>query len=166
MTHRGEPASIWQLPELRRALAPGRFWTVAGHQCQFPGVDRKKPTRLLSDVEGITDFGLGGWPSFDAAGYYTGPLPHSCGHVHRSLMIGRNRKGGFHTSPTAAYPPGMCKFLATRIFKHWRKHLMPHPPFGDGRTPKLRVRPPRLAEEKERKVVVKEAETGTTPPWR
>ena len=30
-------------------------------------------------------------------------------------MIGRNRKGGFNTSPTAAYPPGMCRFIAARI---------------------------------------------------
>ena len=31
-------------------------------------------------------------------------------------MIGKNRAGGFHTSPTATYPPGMCTFLAERIY--------------------------------------------------
>ena len=32
-THRGEPASIWQLKEIRLALSPGDFCIVAGHQC-------------------------------------------------------------------------------------------------------------------------------------
>ena len=45
MSDRGEPAAIWQLPDLRTAFGTSRFWTVAGHQCQF-GVDYKKPTRL------------------------------------------------------------------------------------------------------------------------
>ena len=51
-THRGHPASTWQLEETRKALGdPGEFTTVAGHQCQF-GVDYAKPTRLLSDLPG------------------------------------------------------------------------------------------------------------------
>ena len=101
-TNGGEPASIWQLPEIRTAFDGTPFVTVAGHQCQFPGVDRKKPTRLLSDIAAMGDFGKRGWPTFDSRGFYTGPLPQSCGHRHRQRMIGRNRKGGFHTSPTAA----------------------------------------------------------------
>ena len=47
---RGVPASIWQLPELRAAFGEFDFVTVAGYQCQFEGVDRPKPTRLLSDI--------------------------------------------------------------------------------------------------------------------
>ena len=54
--HRGEPASIWQLPEIRLAFGEFPYATVAGHQCQFPGVDRAKPTRLLSDILEVTDF--------------------------------------------------------------------------------------------------------------
>jgi hypothetical protein len=30
-------------------------------------------------------------------------------------MIGRRSDGGFNTSPTAAYPEGMCSFLADRL---------------------------------------------------
>ena len=115
---RGEPASIWQLPEIRSAFGDLPCVSVAGHQCQFPGVDRKKPTRLYSDILSIGDFGFIGWPRFDSRGYYLGPLPRACGHSrHKQRTIGRNRKGGFNTSPFAAYPPGMCIFLALRIFK-------------------------------------------------
>ena len=45
----GQPSSIWQLPELRRAYAEFDFVTVARPQCQF-GLDAPKPTRLLSDL--------------------------------------------------------------------------------------------------------------------
>ena len=40
-THRGSPASIWQFPELREIGNASDFVAVAGHQCQYPGVDRK-----------------------------------------------------------------------------------------------------------------------------
>ena len=112
---RGEPASIWQLPQLRKAFGDTPCVTVAGHQCQFPGVDRAKPTRLFSDIASMANFGHVGWPRFDSRGYYLGPLPRSCGHKHRERMIGRRSDGGFNTSPTAAYPEGMCSFLADRL---------------------------------------------------
>ena len=110
MTHRGEPASVWQLPEVRTAFGNNRFSSVAIHQCKF-GVDRAKPTRLLSDLE-LSGVGYLGWPSFDAAGYYAGPLPRHCWHNHKEKMIGHTASGAFHTSPTAAYPPEMCRCLA------------------------------------------------------
>ena len=69
---------------------------------------------------------------FDAGGWYMGPLPHDCGHVHKKSTIGKSKKGGFNTSPTAAYPPEMCRFIATRIFRHWIRHLTKRPPFGGG----------------------------------
>lgn len=112
----GVPASIRQLKELRSAFSEFPFVTVAGYQCQFPGVDRQKPTRLLSDILSLEEFGWKGWPVFDAADNYIGPLPQSCGHTHEQQMIGTLPGGGFATSPTAAYPPGMCKFLAWHIF--------------------------------------------------
>ena len=113
---RGEPASIWQLPEFRAAFGDTPFVSVAGHQCQF-GVDRKKPTQLLSDILEMEDFGSAGWPSFDSRGWYVGPLPMDCGHCHKDKMIRRTAQGGFHTSPTASYPVGMCEFLALRIMQ-------------------------------------------------
>ena len=60
---------------------------------------------------------------FDAAGFYQGPLPDSGGHTganrHKKKTIGRNKAGGFNVSPTAAYPAGMCLFIATLIFGVW-----------------------------------------------
>ena len=129
-THRGEPASIWQLPDLRSAFGCGRFWAVAGHQCQFD-VDFKKPTRIFSDIEGMEDFGFCGWPQFDAGGWYTGPLPKDRGHDSLGQeMIGEKAGGGYNTSPTAAYPPNICEFFAVRMFNHWKRHLISRPPIG------------------------------------
>lgn len=59
-TYRGEPASIWQLDEIRTAFGNAFFWCFAGHQCQFPSVGRAKPTRLHSNVEGLIQFGYPG----------------------------------------------------------------------------------------------------------
>ena len=59
-THRGTPASIWQLPALRKLGKRSGFQSVAVHQCQF-GIDVTKPTRLLSDIPGIAGFGTVGW---------------------------------------------------------------------------------------------------------
>ena len=131
-THRGQPASIWQLPELRKAFGNSQCWTVAGHQCQFPGVDRAKPTRLFSDLVGVHEFGRCGWPTFDAADYYQGPLPRSCGHQHNQKMIGRLSGGGFATAPTAAYPEGMCDFIANLVFNAFRNSKFTESPVGVG----------------------------------
>mgnify|MGYP003333509867 CR=1 FL=1 len=149
-TPRGTPASIWQLPEIRRIgnivrSGPdgGGFTTVGGNQCQFRGVDRKKPTRLLSDLRGIERFGATGWPTFDAAGWYAGPIPRDCGHrYHKQQMIGKNSKGGFATAPTAAYPEGMCEFIATTIFIDWVDSLDVDEPYGGG-VPGSALEPPR-----------------------
>jgi hypothetical protein len=86
-------------------------------------VDRKKPTRLLTDILTFKDFGHPGWPKFDARGFYLGPLPRVCGHNHRQAMIGRGKDGGFNTSPTAAYPEGMCAFIAEHIMRDFLKRL-------------------------------------------
>ena len=117
----GEPASVWQLDETRTAFGDTPFTTVAGHQCQF-GIDASKPTRIYTDLAGAEAFGKTGWPTFDAAGYYTGPLPR-CGHRHKQKTIGRTEDGeGFNTFPMAAYPPKMCEFLAKLIYNDWMEN--------------------------------------------
>ena len=58
----------------------------------------QEPTRLFSDIGSLADFGRMGWPRFDSRDYYVGPLPKECGHRHKQRMIGKNRRGGFHTS--------------------------------------------------------------------
>eukprot|EP00435_Cladocopium_sp_Y103_P004193 s6226_g1.t1 len=50
-------------------------------------------------------------PKFDKLGVYKGPLPKKCGHVHKHKLIGKTAHR-WNTAPSAAYPPGLCKFLA------------------------------------------------------
>ena len=116
----GEPASVWQLPETREVFGGSECFTAAWHRCQLD-LDASKPTRLFSDIPGILDFGLAGWPMFDAARCYVRPSPR-CGHKHKMKQIGQSKKGGFNTSPTAAYSPKMCNFLARVIFEDWIRH--------------------------------------------
>ena len=118
--HQGVPASIWQLPDLRSAFGDAKAVSVAGWQCQFPGVDYSKPTRLFSDIPGIEGFGRVGWPIMDANDNSRGPLPRYCGHSHGTATIGRNADGGYNVSPTAAYPEPMCRWLAARIYDDWK----------------------------------------------
>ena len=60
-----DPASIWQLPEIRQFVgANPDFISVVGHQCQFE-VDYSKPTRLLSNLPNIATFGRMGWQVFN-----------------------------------------------------------------------------------------------------
>ena len=92
-THTGVPASIWQLDDLRSAFGDSKAITVAGWQCQFPGVDIAKPTRLFSDIPGIEEFGRVGWPVLDAHFNSRGPLPRYCGHNHKQRTIGTNDEG-------------------------------------------------------------------------
>ena len=113
--HAGTPASVWQLEETRSLFPDGDGISVAGHQCQFDGVDRKKPTRLFGNLPGLEAFGYSGWPRFDSQGYYRGPLPKNCGHDHSQQMICRTAEGGFATSPTAAYSEAMCMFIARLV---------------------------------------------------
>ena len=64
----GNPASIWQLPQIRGILERCKdFATVAGHQCQFE-VNYSKPTRLVSDLPDLGTFGRLGWPVMRADG--------------------------------------------------------------------------------------------------
>eukprot|EP00435_Cladocopium_sp_Y103_P004894 s4940_g1.t1 len=55
-----------------------------------------------------------GLPKFDVLGFYKGPLPNSCGHVHKHKLLGKTQNK-WNTSPAASYPPGLCEFLAQLI---------------------------------------------------
>ena len=94
----GFPASIWQIPELRKAYAEIPFMAVAGHQCRF-NVDRAKPTRLLSDISSLVTFGQVGWPRLRDNDKYLGRLLGHCGHQRAQQTSGRLPNGGFATSP-------------------------------------------------------------------
>ena len=122
--YQGVPASIWQLRELREAPGDSTAKTVAGWQCQYPGMDIPKPTRLFSDIPGIEAFGVEGWPILDSDHHSVGPLPRYCGHRHTAKSIGKNDEGGFHISPTAAYPEGMCRWIAQLIHDDFATRLL------------------------------------------
>ena len=46
--------------------------------CAFVA-ETAKPTRFITNITDLVPGAVGGWPSFDANGEYTGPLPLSCG---------------------------------------------------------------------------------------
>lgn len=107
------PGTIWHWPEVLDLISSVGASTFVIHQCSF-GALTSKPTRLMTSVK-ISDkrcwFGL---PSFDDAGNYKGPLPRHCGHKHVHKLIGKTASK-WNTSPSAAYPPAMCQFIAETI---------------------------------------------------
>ena len=109
-----EPASIFQLPEVRELAASSGAFSFAVHQCSF-GASTAKPTRFATTLPAARDRGFPGWPVFDPAGKYLGPLPPNCGHRRKAQLIGRQPDGSFKTSASAAYPPLLCKFLAELV---------------------------------------------------
>ncbi|CAE8676182.1 unnamed protein product, partial [Polarella glacialis] len=119
----GEPASTWQFPCTRQLAEDSNADTVALHQCRWPKVDMRKPTRLMGTVSNLRSMGHAGWPSFDKLGYYIGPLPRRCGH-NRNALMGRDLGGNFRTAPTAAYPPQMCSALADLFMEDFLLHAV------------------------------------------
>ena len=109
------PASIWQLDEMRQLQVDTRATTWAIFQCAF-NADSPKPTRFLSNLKRCTTLKCKTWPQFDSARRYLGPLPFGCGHkFHVKKLIGKTKAGTWTTSPSAAYPPALCKYLASLI---------------------------------------------------
>ena len=106
------PASVWQLDEMRQMVIDTNATTWAVFQCQYGGLT-PKPTRFVSDIDDAKKAKYNKWPSFSRDGQYLGPLPYSCGHRwHVKKLIGKSKDGRFHTGPSAAYPAGLCMFLA------------------------------------------------------
>ena len=68
------PASMWQWPQRDKILGYSGFKTFAFHQGNL-GAGYPKPTWLLAKIKlALPSFCHGGVPTFDAKGYYTGPL--------------------------------------------------------------------------------------------
>lgn len=108
------PGSIWQWEEIHNLLAWCHGITMAIHQCQF-GALTSKPTRLMCNFQVRDRRCHLGFPKFDKNYRYLGPLPPKCGHRHTYKLMGKTGNR-WNTSPSAAYPPGMCKFIADAIF--------------------------------------------------
>eukprot|EP00435_Cladocopium_sp_Y103_P068191 s408_g31.t1 len=108
------PASVWQLEEMRSFVLERGAFTFAIYQCHF-GASSPKPTRLLTSLQLAATFPFGGFPTFDLEGHYLGPFPSNCTHDwHERRLVGKEN-GQWKTSGSAAYPPGLCKWLAQLI---------------------------------------------------
>ena len=115
---RGEcPGTIWQWDEVLDLLTFSGVSTFALHQCMFGG-KTPKPTRFMTSLPVQDSRCFMQLPRFDSAGFYVGPLPRDCGHHHDDKLIGKT-ESGWKTSPSAAYPPGLCEFLAEKILSAW-----------------------------------------------
>ena len=104
------PGSIWQWTEILDLIPTCGAITFAIQQCHF-GALTPKPTRFLGTLATDDKRCHAGLPRFDKIGAYRGPLPKSCGHVHKHKLLGKTANK-WNTSPSASYPPGLCEFLA------------------------------------------------------
>ncbi|CAE7417322.1 unnamed protein product [Symbiodinium sp. CCMP2592] len=104
------PASIWQLPEAAALFTHEQVVTFAIYQCHY-GAHTPKPTRFLSSITATFGMRFMGPPRFDSADKYLGPLPKYCGHRHSNRLL-----GAANTAAAAAYPPDLCKAIASWTF--------------------------------------------------
>ena len=121
-TSTGVPASIWQMEAFFSLLARPGVHTMALFQCEF-GAKTRKPTRLISDLQGLQGPFHEGIPSFNKEWRYMGPLPKCCPHPgpHEQL-IGLDDSGKWKTAPAAHYPGDLCLFIAKAIATTWQLH--------------------------------------------
>ena len=114
-----EPASIWQLQELRHFARPGNglhIFTVVFHQCCWSAPYRK-PTRLLTNLSSLRSWGPLLWPQFDALGNYQGPAVDLC-QCKPSITLARQAHDDtFRTMATSIYPEPMDRAIAEAIFQ-------------------------------------------------
>eukprot|EP00435_Cladocopium_sp_Y103_P050988 s1843_g15.t1 len=108
-----QPGSIWQWDELLDLIPKLNAVTFAIHQCMFGGLT-PKPTRFLTNLHVDDKRCYMSLPKFDKSGFYVGPLPRFCGHEHSHKLIGKTASK-WNTAPSASYPPGLCRFLASII---------------------------------------------------
>ena len=111
------PASIWQEEKVGLVLSfPG--WNT-GAFLQRPWASYYKPTRFLTDLE-FDEHIHWGRPKFDNSFNYEGPLPKADWEEGSVALVGRSEQG-FNTTGTAAWPPGMCSWVASAIAKRFQE---------------------------------------------
>ncbi len=110
-TREHEPASLWQLRELRELARRFNMHRVAFCQCRFGASDHPRPTGLLATPQPTSGVFKAGWPKLD--GDYFGPLPRQCGcgSKHASMLV---KKGEFHT-PRRMLETGTVRLLAATL---------------------------------------------------
>ena len=113
--HAELPASIWQLPELHELHRLANAITFAVYQCHY-GAETPKPTRFMTTLKAAKASPFQSWPQFDSKRRYLGPLPSACSHrFHVKKLIGKSKTGAWVTAASAAYPAGLCKWLASLL---------------------------------------------------
>eukprot|EP00438_Fugacium_kawagutii_P020823 Skav200760 [mRNA] locus=scaffold2001:111991:116283:- [translate_table: standard] len=111
------PASMWQWPEFQDLLQLPEVVTVAFSQMDF-GTTSPKPTRFLMRASPPLRPGMRcGVPQFDEDRNYVGPLERREGQQ----LIGRTQHG-FRTSSSAAWPPPLCRWVASNIFASYLRY--------------------------------------------
>lgn len=122
-TDGSSPASIFALQDLLDLCTETKANTVCFHQCPW-GATSSKPTRMVSTLDLVDPSGgnklFQGLPTFDRSGYYKGPLPKQCGHRRHVPLIrleNCSSAAKFHSAAAAAYPAGMCKWIADTIVR-------------------------------------------------
>ena len=112
------PSAIWQWPEMLELIACHSALTFAVFQCQY-GADTSKPTRFVTNLSSFQKLPppYAKLPWFSREGYYKGPLPRRCPHpgAHGPLTGKDSVTRAWRTSPSAAYPGELCRFLAQHI---------------------------------------------------
>ena len=82
------------------------------------GTPSPKPTRLLLKLPGpLHPEMYEGMPTFDAAGFYSGPLPRKQGEA----LIGMEQ-GQFKTAAAAAWPPKLCDWVARQFLTSFQQN--------------------------------------------
>eukprot|EP00438_Fugacium_kawagutii_P028291 Skav219866 [mRNA] locus=scaffold777:33085:36336:+ [translate_table: standard] len=122
------PASIWQLAELRALVDNSgdlQLRTTAINQCCW-GAPYRKPTRLVSNLPEVQDWGPHEWPAFSEDGSYAGPLSFACGCKPQVTLARSSSDMSFRTTGTSAYPPAMDQAIAEAILA-WCRNVPPPP---------------------------------------
>ena len=110
------PASFWQLSQVRDLQVQHTAMTFAYFRCSF-GAPSAKPSRILCNSHLLCDTPppYCVWPTFDAQGRYTGPLPPRCPHSHHPKpLVGRSGRLWISAS-SLDWPQGLCEHVLHSI---------------------------------------------------
>ena len=110
------PASFWQLSQVRDLQVQHTAMTFAYFRCSF-GAPSAKPSRILCNSHLLYDTPppYCVWPTFDAQGRYTGPLPPRCPHSHHPKpLVGRSGRVWISAS-SLDWPQALCEHVLHSI---------------------------------------------------
>ncbi len=109
----GEPASIWQLPELKLWANRWGLRRYSTHQCRFGKSEWPFPIGVLSSHPLPHSLFTPGWPQLDSARRYKGPLSRFCdcppGTHHRDADFDHRR---LRLRPSSIIQSGLQHFLS------------------------------------------------------